>query len=171
VRKRIFLGILVLSAAAGWGVYVFGQGGTANGNNFAFPGSQIGVNSSGGPDLPNSVPITSHLTTGTTVTILLYNASNRTIVGANNEITLGGFISVGSRFKLTDQGQCTMTSGACSAQSLGLTYTAAPLISLTWTGTGTCTGPLKYTDTTTTVTPASFTGTDTCQVNWFAFGN
>ena len=75
------------------------------------------------------------------------------------------------RLKLTDQGQCTMSSGVCSAQNLGSTYSAAPLIVLQWTGTGTCAGPLKYTDTTTTVTPASNTGTDTCQVNWFAFGN
>lgn len=81
-------------------------------------------------------------------------------------------VAIGSPFQITDMGTCTMASGACTAQAFpsSRTYAAAPKIWLQWTGTGTCTGLLKYTDTTTTVTPASSVGTDTCQVNWFAFG-
>ena len=75
------------------------------------------------------------------------------------------------RFKLSDQGQCTMAAGACSAQALGSTYTTAPLCGLTWTGTGTLTGIIKVASTTTTMTPTSSVGTDTEQVNWFCFGN
>ena len=91
----------------------------------------------------------------------------------NNFIVAPNVSTIGAGFTLRDLGTCTMSSGACAAQTFpsGRTYTAAPKIWLTWTGTGTCAGPLKYTVTTTTVTPASQTGTDTCQVNWFAFGN
>jgi hypothetical protein len=72
---------------------------------------------------------------------------------------------------LRDAGQCTMTAGACSAQTLGHTYTAAPGCVLTWTGTGTLTGHLMAPSTTTTVTPASDVNTDTAQVTWACFGN
>ncbi len=72
---------------------------------------------------------------------------------------------------LVDQTNCTMTSGACSAVTLGHTYGAAPLCFATWNGTGTCTGILKAPSTTTTVTPASSVGSDTCHVNVICFGN
>lgn len=72
---------------------------------------------------------------------------------------------------LVDQTNCTMTSGACSAVTLGHTYAVAPLCFATWNGTGTCTGILKAPSTTTTVTPASSVGTDTCHVNVVCFGN
>lgn len=75
------------------------------------------------------------------------------------------------KVKLTDQGQCTMAAGTCSAQTLAYTYTAAPLCWAVWTGTGTDTGFIKLASTTTTVTPSSSVGTDTAQVNWFCAGN
>lgn len=75
------------------------------------------------------------------------------------------------QLKLADQGTCTMSSGACSAQSLSTTYTAAPVCVATWTGTGTLAGAIKIASTTTTVTPSSSTGTDTAQVNWVCFGS
>lgn len=82
----------------------------------------------------------------------------------------GGF-QMQSRFAITDEGQCTMTSGTCGAQSLGSTYSSAPKCFANWTGTGTLTGILKVPSTTTTVAPASTVGTDTAQVNWACFGS
>ena len=73
--------------------------------------------------------------------------------------------------KLKDQGVCTMSSGTCSAQSLGHTYAAAPPCFATWNGLGTLTGLIKAPSTTTTVTPASSVGTDSAQVWWGCFGN
>ena len=87
------------------------------------------------------------------------------------EFSTGADGTKAKRFKLTDQGQCTMNSGACTAQPLGSTYTTAPLCTATWTGTGMLAGAIKITSNTTTVTPSSSTGTDTAQVNWFCFGN
>jgi hypothetical protein len=75
-----------------------------------------------------------------------------------------------SRLNPTDKGQCTMSSGACSAQGLASTYTSAPNCQATWTGTGTLAGQIKITSSTTTVTPTSSTGSDTAQVNWVCFG-
>ncbi len=77
----------------------------------------------------------------------------------------------GSRVKITDQGSCTMTAGACAAQTLGSTYTTAPTCIGTWTGTGALAGTIKMPSTTTTVTPASSNGADTAVVNWACFGN
>jgi hypothetical protein len=72
----------------------------------------------------------------------------------------------------SDQGSCTMTAGACAAQTLGSgTYSTAPLCTLTWTGTGTLTGILKVASTATTVTPTSSVGTDTAVVNYQCWGN
>ncbi|HEX4541866.1 MAG TPA: hypothetical protein VH114_01770, partial [Candidatus Acidoferrum sp.] len=71
-----------------------------------------------------------------------------------------------TRFKLTDQGQCTMTTGACAAQSLGSTYAVAPACFAISTGGGTLSGFLKVPSTTTTATPTSSVGTDTAVVNW-----
>jgi hypothetical protein len=79
--------------------------------------------------------------------------------------------TLSTRLKLTDQGSCTMSAGACSAQTLGSTYSAAPVCLLTWTGTGTLAGVLKVAATTTTVTPSSSNSSDTAQVNWACFGN
>lgn len=70
-----------------------------------------------------------------------------------------------------DTGQCTMSAGTCSAQTLGHTYTAAPGCIATWTGTGTLTGHVKVTSTTTAVTASSDVNTDTAQVTWACFGN
>lgn len=103
-------------------------------------------------------------------------ASQGADINASNEVSsahLGGAVAPGSalRWKITDQGRCTMSAGTCSAQSLGSTYSSAPVCFLTWTGTGTLTGILKVASTTTTVTPASTVGTDTAQVNWECHGN
>ena len=87
------------------------------------------------------------------------------------EFSIGADGSKAKRFKLTDQGQCTMSSGACTAQPLGSTYTTAPLCTATWTGNGMLAGTIKITSNATTVTPSSSTATDTAQVNWFCFGN
>ncbi len=86
---------------------------------------------------------------------------------------LSGAVAPGGalRFSITDRGVCTMSAGACPAQSLGSTYASAPFCFGTWTGGGTLAGTLKITSTTTTVTPQSSTGTDTAQVNWICFGN
>lgn len=73
--------------------------------------------------------------------------------------------------QITDEGSCIMSSGACSAQSLSHTYSAAPKCFANWTGTGTLTGLIKVPSTTTTVTPASSVSTDSAQVNWACFGN
>lgn len=75
------------------------------------------------------------------------------------------------RFKLADQGQCTMVAGSCTGQNLGSTYNTTPLCMVTWTGTGKLTGILKVTSTHTMVTPGSSVDTDTAQVNWMCFGN
>lgn len=75
------------------------------------------------------------------------------------------------RLKLTDQGQCTMNSGTCTAQRLGSPYETAPLCTVTWTGNGRLHGQLKVASTATTVTPSSSVDSDTAQVNWMCFGN
>ncbi len=64
-----------------------------------------------------------------------------------------------NRFKVVDQGTCTMAAGTCAAQSLASTYAVAPNCLATYNGTGTLTGILKAPSTTTTVTPASSVGT------------
>jgi hypothetical protein len=96
------------------------------------------------------------------------NQANMTLVAP----TLSGAVTPSTmRFKLTDQGQCTMASGTCTAQHFGSTYSAAPLCFANWTGTGVLTGLIKVPTTTTTVTPASSVNTDTARVNWACFGN
>ena len=68
-------------------------------------------------------------------------------------------------------GSCTMSSGACTAQSFGAAFNSAPVCTCSWNGTGTLTGGLKCPSTTSTVTPASSVGTDTAQVNWICAGH
>lgn len=75
------------------------------------------------------------------------------------------------RFKLSDQGNCTMAAGTCAAQNLASTYASAPLCTATWDGTGALAGSIKIASTTTTVTPSSSNGADTAHVNWMCFGN
>jgi hypothetical protein len=75
------------------------------------------------------------------------------------------------KWKLSDQGTCTMSAGTCTAQGFASTYSVAPQCFATWTGTGTLTGQIKVPTTTSTVTPSSSTSTDTAQVNWACFGN
>lgn len=72
------------------------------------------------------------------------------------------------RIQLQDMGQCTMSTGTCTAQTLSSKYTS-PKCFLTWTGTGTLTGILKAPTTTNTVTPASSVNTDTAVVNWACY--
>jgi len=75
------------------------------------------------------------------------------------------------RFKISDQGSCTMTAGACAAQSLVSTYAAAPNCVCTLTGTGALAGKISCPSTTTASTPASSDGADTAVVNWLCLGN
>lgn len=98
--------------------------------------------------------------------------SNGAYIKGQAKIDGGVDISGGTAgLKIKDQGTCTMSSGACSAQSLGHTYASAPNCFVNWNATGTLTGILKAPSTTTTVTPASSVGTDTAVVNWFCLGN
>lgn len=76
-----------------------------------------------------------------------------------------------TRFKLSDQGSCVMTAGACSAQSFASTYSVAPICFATESVAGGTVGTLKAPSTTSAVTPASSSGTDTSTVNWICFGN
>jgi hypothetical protein len=82
-----------------------------------------------------------------------------------------GPTTFGSRLKITDEGSCTMTLGACASQSLSSTYSTAPICIATWNGSGTLTGILKIPSTTTTARPASTVNTDNAVVNWACFGN
>ena len=120
-----------------------------------------------------------------------YLAAYGFINGANNSVgsaafgnLVSGLVTVEPTFtqpasanwtlnalKITDEGSCTMSSGACTAQPLSHTYAAAPKCFVNWTGTGTLTGLLKIPSTTSTVTPASSVGSDSAQVNWACFGN
>lgn len=79
--------------------------------------------------------------------------------------------NVFSKLSPTSRGTCTMVAGACMAQSLGATFSVAPVCLLSWTGTGTLAGVLKITSTTTTASPASSNAGDTAQVNWVCFGS
>lgn len=89
------------------------------------------------------------------------------IGGSSSALTISAPVQ---KLNVRDQGQCTMSTGACSAQTLNNTYSSAPTCFATWTGTGTLAGAIKIASTTTTVTPSSSTGTDTAQVNWFCIG-
>lgn len=97
-----------------------------------------------------------------------YRINGFTVIDSSGSVNAS---SSTAYFKIKDEGSCTMSSGACSAQTLGHTYTAAPLCFLQWNGSGTLTGILKAPSTTTTVTPASSVGSDTAVVNWFCSGS
>lgn len=75
------------------------------------------------------------------------------------------------RFKIQDQGTCTMASGTCPSQFLQSGYANPPNCIATWNGTGTLTGILKVPSTSGIATPSSTVGTDTAVVNWACFGN
>jgi len=94
------------------------------------------------------------------------NSGNLTI-GGGSAVAIGG----GSRFKLVDQGSCTMAAGVCSAQALGSTYTAAPVCFASVTTAAGTRGFVGAPSTTTTVTPTSSSGTETSTVSWGCFGN
>lgn len=95
--------------------------------------------------------------------------------GANTGIKATGGQAIGllsgNRFKLIDQGSCTMTAGACSAQSLGSTYAAAPVCFANVTTVGGTQGFIRAPSTTTTVTPTSSSAAETSTVNWACLGN
>ena len=74
------------------------------------------------------------------------------------------------RLKLSDQGVCTMVSGACSQQQFATPYNSAPVCFANWTGTGTLGGIIRVPSTTTYVTPQSTVGTDNAQVGWACLG-
>ena len=95
----------------------------------------------------------------------------------NNEPLRGGLanhlmpIIPFSKFRLADEGQCTMTAGTCWAQTLSATYGKPPTCQVTWTGAGTLAGKIEVAATKTAVTPSSSVNTDTATVNWMCFGN
>ena len=121
------------------------------------------------------------------VNVTIENAPVNGVVGrcstGNSDITqehtgvrtlTGQVISMpAGRLKLADQGQCTMTLGACAVPiDLSTTYTNAPQCFAQWTGTGTLTGTVKVTATTTQITSlSSSVTTDTAEMNWVCFGN
>jgi hypothetical protein len=75
------------------------------------------------------------------------------------------------RLKLSDQGSCTMTSGACPQQQFATTYSSPPVCFGNWTGTGTLTGIISLPSTTSAITPRSTSTTDNAQIGWACFGN
>jgi hypothetical protein len=76
------------------------------------------------------------------------------------------------RFKLSDQGLCTMTSGFCPAQTFNSTYSVAPQCFASWDASASpLTGIIKIATTLTQVTISSSVSTDTPQMNWVCFGN
>jgi hypothetical protein len=111
----------------------------------------------------------------TTGAVYLGSDGNCYVVRASSnvaQIPAGcGGLQMLARFQITDEGQCTMTSGSCAVQSLGSTYLTAPKCFANWTGTGTLTGIIKVPSTATSVTPASSVRTDSAEVNWACFGN
>jgi hypothetical protein len=96
--------------------------------------------------------------------------SDNTVLAVDNRGGLNLGAGTGG-LRIRDQGSCTMSFGACPAQTLGHTYASPPNCIAAWNGSGTLTGRLKVPSTTTTVTPNSTTNTDTAQVNWVCFGN
>jgi hypothetical protein len=74
------------------------------------------------------------------------------------------------RLKLSDQGSCTMVSGACSQQEFATPYNSAPVCFANWTGTGALTGIIRVPATATSVTPQSTVNTDSAQVGWACLG-
>jgi hypothetical protein len=89
--------------------------------------------------------------------------------------TLSGIpvvLSGRTRFKLSDQGLCTMMTGACPAQTFNSTYTAAPQCFASWDGSSSALhGIIKIVATLSQVTISSSVNTDTPQMNWACFGN
>jgi len=75
------------------------------------------------------------------------------------------------RLKLSDQGSCTMASGACAQQNFATPYNSVPVCFANWTGSGTLTGIIKIPSTTTSVSPQSTVRSDNAQVSWACFGN
>lgn len=112
--------------------------------------------------IPNNTALSGENSTDTGLEEMLY-------VGPTNVVTAPSPTFVDNKLQLLSEGQCAMTSGTCSAQALGTTYTAAFCVG-GWTGTGTLTGQLKFPSTSTTVTPASSVNTDTAVVSYACFG-
>jgi hypothetical protein len=83
------------------------------------------------------------------------------------------YLTVGSpssEIKTIELGSCTLSTGACSAQTLSRTYTTAPTCFTEYVS-GTLTGILSCASTTGTVTPSSTVSTDSAVVNWLVLGN
>lgn len=106
-------------------------------------------------------------TTASTNSAFLSNATGVAELSVDSN---SGSTSFGSGVQLKDEGQCTMASGACTAQTLSHTYTIGPYCTGNWSGTGTLTGLLKFPSTTSSVTPTSSVGTDSAQITWTCFG-
>jgi len=110
-------------------------------------------------------------------TILMQNNGStlKLTFGADGTLQLVGpmRLNAGSkaRLLLADQGSCVMAAGTCAAQSLGTTYTTAPICMATVITAGGTQGTLRAPSTTTTVTPASSNAADTSTVGWTCFGN
>ena len=80
--------------------------------------------------------------------------------------------------KLADSGNCTLSTGACSTQTLSRAYHTAPICVCTWSGTGTVTGILSCPSTAAggsggkaSVTPTDSVSGDTGHINFACFGN
>ena len=68
-------------------------------------------------------------------------------------------------------GTCTMTGGACPAQTISPSYSGTPVCQCTWNGTGTLTGLIKCIHTASSITPTSTINTDTAHIDWHCDGN
>jgi hypothetical protein len=106
--------------------------------------------------------------------VSLPNSSNFHVAGGNPlyPAMLGGGGGTGAvplfvnSFAISDQGQCTMSSGACAAQAFHHNYANPPNCWYSWSGNGTLTGLVKMITTTDQVTPTSTVGTDSAGINW-----
>jgi hypothetical protein len=137
-----------------------------------FGSSQQFISGSPNPTNGNTVALYNQGAIGPTISGLAFQVRTGAIPAAAALFDSGRNLILNKGLRIADQGTCTMAAGTCSAQTLSHTYSAAPVCTGNWNGSGgALTGFLKFPSTTTTVTPASTVGTDTPQINWICFGN
>jgi hypothetical protein len=137
-----------------------------------FGSSQQFISGSPNPTNGNTVALYNQGSIGPTISGLAFQVRTGTIPATAALFDSGRNLILNKGLRIADQGTCTMAAGTCSTQTLSHTYSAAPVCTGNWNGSGgALTGFLKFPSTTTTVTPASTVGTDTPQINWICFGN
>jgi hypothetical protein len=133
-------------------------------NSGAFGGSATWFLQPGSPQLAGVAPANIGIQGGGASVLTFNGSGNLNFSGATFTM------AAGTRLGLADKGSCTMTAGACSAQALGSTYSAAPVCFANVTTVGGTQGFIRAPSTTTTVTPTSSSATETSTVNWACFG-